>query len=98
MRQTPHIERHFIASESVRDVVISMSDGVTVPFTLAAGLSGAVASSGIVITAGLAEIALRGKKHAKGSTSAASNDDWAFHTHARGIHRPASGTRCDSRR
>jgi VIT1/CCC1 family predicted Fe2+/Mn2+ transporter len=54
---TPHIERHFTASESVRDVVIGMSDGLTVPFALAAGLSGAVASSGIVITAGLAEVA-----------------------------------------
>ncbi len=57
MPQTPHIERHFTASESVRDVVIGMSDGLTVPFALAAGLSGAVASSGVVITAGLAEVA-----------------------------------------
>ncbi len=57
MPQTRHIERHFTASDSVRDVVIGMSDGLTVPFALAAGLSGAVASSGIVITAGLAEIA-----------------------------------------
>jgi VIT1/CCC1 family predicted Fe2+/Mn2+ transporter len=57
MPTTPHIETHFTASESVRDVVIGMSDGLTVPFALAAGLSGAVASSGIVVTAGLAEIA-----------------------------------------
>ena len=57
MPRTPHIERHFTASETVRDVVIGMSDGLTVPFALAAGLSGAVASSGIVVTAGLAEIA-----------------------------------------
>jgi len=41
MPQTPHIERHFTAGESVRDVVIGMSDGLTVPFALAAGLSGA---------------------------------------------------------
>ena len=41
----------------VRDVVIGMSDGLTVPFALAAGLSGAVASSGVILTAGLAEIA-----------------------------------------
>src|SRR6201993_1637283 len=54
---TRHIERHFTASDVVRDVVIGMSDGLTVPFALAAGLSGAVASSGIVVTAGLAEIA-----------------------------------------
>jgi vacuolar iron transporter family protein len=57
MPTTPHIESHFTASASVRDVVIGMSDGLTVPFALAAGLSGAVASSGIVVTAGLAEIA-----------------------------------------
>jgi vacuolar iron transporter family protein len=53
----PHIERHFTATEAVRDIVIGMSDGLTVPFALAAGLSGAVASTSIVVTAGLAEIA-----------------------------------------
>jgi VIT1/CCC1 family predicted Fe2+/Mn2+ transporter len=57
MPQTPHVERHFTASERVRDVVIGMSDGLTVPFALAAGLSGAVNSTGIIVTAGLAEIA-----------------------------------------
>jgi VIT1/CCC1 family predicted Fe2+/Mn2+ transporter len=58
MPQTPHIERHFTASEAVRDVVIGMSDGLTVPFALAAGLSGAeVATTAIIVTAGLAEVA-----------------------------------------
>jgi vacuolar iron transporter family protein len=57
MPQTPHIEKHFTASEIVRDIVIGMSDGLTVPFALAAGLSGAVDSTTVVITAGLAEIA-----------------------------------------
>jgi vacuolar iron transporter family protein len=57
MPTTPHIEKHFTATEAVRDVVIGMSDGLTVPFALAAGLSGAVVSSGIIVTAGLAEIA-----------------------------------------
>ena len=57
MPRTPHIEQHFTASNSVRDVVIGMSDGLTVPFALAAGLSGAVASTNIIVTAGLAEIA-----------------------------------------
>src|SRR6059036_2346721 len=57
MPQTPHIERHFTGSRTVRDIVIGMSDGLTVPFALAAGLSGAVESTRIVITAGLAEIA-----------------------------------------
>ena len=57
MPQTPHIEHHFTASATVRDVVIGMSDGLTVPFALAAGLSGAATSSGVIVTAGLAEIA-----------------------------------------
>ena len=50
-------EKHFRSSGQVRDFVIGMSDGLTVPFALAAGLSGAVDSTAIVITAGLAEIA-----------------------------------------
>lgn len=57
MPQTPHVEHHFTASDTVRDIVIGMSDGLTVPFALAAGLSGAVASTGVIVTAGLAEIA-----------------------------------------
>ena len=57
MPATPHVERHFTSGETVRDIVIGMSDGLTVPFALAAGLSGAVESTSIVITAGLAEIA-----------------------------------------
>jgi len=57
MPQTPHVEKHFTSSEAVRDVVIGMADGLTVPFALAAGLSGAVEATGIIITAGLAEVA-----------------------------------------
>src|SRR6266576_1022967 len=57
MPLTRHIENHFTASAIVRDVVIGMADGLTVPFALAAGLSGAVAQAGIVVTAGLAESA-----------------------------------------
>jgi VIT1/CCC1 family predicted Fe2+/Mn2+ transporter len=53
----PHIESHFESTATVRDIVIGLSDGLTVPFALAAGLSGAVASSRIVVLAGLAEIA-----------------------------------------
>ncbi|KAF8657638.1 hypothetical protein HU200_059788 [Digitaria exilis] len=52
-----HTEKHFTASEVVRDVIIGVSDGLTVPFALAAGLSGANASSALVLTAGLAEVA-----------------------------------------
>lgn len=57
MPQTRHTERHFTAGETVRDIVIGMSDGLTVPFALAAGLTGAITSTGIIVTAGLAEIA-----------------------------------------
>jgi VIT1/CCC1 family predicted Fe2+/Mn2+ transporter len=57
MPQTPHIERHFTGSATVRDIVIGMSDGLTVPFALAAGLSGAIDTTSIIVTAGLAEIA-----------------------------------------
>jgi VIT1/CCC1 family predicted Fe2+/Mn2+ transporter len=58
MHQTLHVERHFTASELVRDIVIGMSDGLTVPFALAAGLSGTdVVTTTVVVTAGLAEVA-----------------------------------------
>ncbi len=49
-------EKHFRASDVIKDIVIGMSDGLTVPFALAAGLSGAVSSNDIVITAGMAEV------------------------------------------
>jgi VIT1/CCC1 family predicted Fe2+/Mn2+ transporter len=57
MPQTPHIEKHFTASDTVRDIVIGMADGLTVPFALAAGLSGATVASNVILTAGFAEIA-----------------------------------------
>lgn len=57
MYQRTHIEQHFTGSETIRDVVIGMSDGLTVPFALAAGLSGAVDSSFVVLVAGIAEVA-----------------------------------------
>jgi VIT1/CCC1 family predicted Fe2+/Mn2+ transporter len=53
----PEGEQHFTGSETVRDLVIGMADGLTVPFALAAGLSGAVAANPLIVTAGLAEIA-----------------------------------------
>jgi VIT1/CCC1 family predicted Fe2+/Mn2+ transporter len=52
-----HVETHFAATALVRDIVIGMSDGLTVPFALAAGLSGAVSSAHVIVLAGLAEIA-----------------------------------------
>src|SRR4051794_29529412 len=57
MPSTPHIEKHFTAGETVRDVVIGMSDGLPVPFALAAGLTGAFSQTRLIVTAGLAEIA-----------------------------------------
>ena len=61
MPSSPHVESHFTASASVRDVVIGMADGLTVPFALAAGITGAIANNpaatALVVTAGLAEIA-----------------------------------------
>jgi VIT1/CCC1 family predicted Fe2+/Mn2+ transporter len=52
-----HQEEHAFGAETIRDIVIGMSDGLTVPFALAAGLSGAVSNTGLIIIAGLAEIA-----------------------------------------
>jgi VIT1/CCC1 family predicted Fe2+/Mn2+ transporter len=57
MPTIPHLERHFTAGNTVRDVVIGMSDGLTVPFALAAGLTGAISQSRLIVTAGFAEIA-----------------------------------------
>ncbi len=51
-----HEEKHFSGSEIVRDIVIGMSDGLTVPFALAAGLTGAAQGNSVIVTAGLAEI------------------------------------------
>jgi len=56
LSEKAHAERHFRSSDVVRDVVIGMADGLTVPFALAAGLS-AVAASKVIVVAGLAEIA-----------------------------------------
>ncbi|MEI6785984.1 MAG: VIT1/CCC1 transporter family protein [Verrucomicrobiota bacterium] len=57
MPTTPHVEKHFTAGETVRDIVIGMSDGLTVPFALAAGLTGAISQTHLIVTAGFAEIA-----------------------------------------
>jgi len=70
-----HREHHFTAGEMVRDIVIGMSDGLTVPFALAAGLTGAVDASGIIITAGLAEIAAGSIAMGLGGYLAARSDE-----------------------
>lgn len=69
-----HTERHFTASDTVRDIIIGMSDGLTVPFALAAGLSGAVDSTAIIITAGLAEMAAGSISMGLGGYLAAKSD------------------------
>ena len=74
MPQTPHIEKHFTASEFIRDVVIGMADGLTVPFALAAGLSGTPVGTRIIVVAGLAEIAAGSIAMGLGGYLAARND------------------------
>jgi VIT1/CCC1 family predicted Fe2+/Mn2+ transporter len=69
-----HHEQHFNAGDAVRDVIIGMSDGLTVPFALAAGISGAIASSHIVVTAGIAELAAGGISMGLGGYLAARSD------------------------
>jgi VIT1/CCC1 family predicted Fe2+/Mn2+ transporter len=73
------MEHHFTSSEVVRDIVIGMSDGLTVPFALAAGLSGAVQSTGIIITAGLAEVAAGSVAMGLGGYLAAKGDSEHYH-------------------
>src|SRR6202158_6342668 len=74
MPQTPHVEAHFTASEFVRDIVIGMADGLTVPFALAAGLSGTPVGTKIIVVAGLAEIAAGSIAMGLGGYLAARND------------------------
>ena len=74
MPQTPHVESHFTASDFVRDIVIGMADGLTVPFALAAGLSGAQTTTRIIVIAGLAEIAAGSIAMGLGGYLAAKND------------------------
>lgn len=69
-----HEEGHFTATETVRDIVIGMSDGLTVPFALAAGISGAIAVSHIIVTAGVAELAAGGISMGLGGYLAARTD------------------------
>jgi VIT1/CCC1 family predicted Fe2+/Mn2+ transporter len=74
MPASPHVEKHFTSSEAVRDIVIGMSDGLTVPFALAAGLSGAIAQTRLIVVAGLAEIAAGSIAMGLGGYLAAKND------------------------
>jgi VIT1/CCC1 family predicted Fe2+/Mn2+ transporter len=83
MPSVDHTERHFLASDNVRDVVIGMADGLTVPFALAAGLSGAVASGHVIVTAGIAEIAAGAIAMGLGGFLAARTDRQHYHAEYR---------------
>ena len=88
-----HHEAHFTAGVFVRDLVIGLSDGLTVPFALAAGLSGAIASTHIVVLAGLAEIAAGSIAMGLGGYLAARGDAEHYASelareHDEVIHRP----------
>ena len=76
---TPHTETHFRASKTIRDIVIGMSDGLTVPFALAAGLSASVSSTAIIVVAGLAEIAAGSIAMGLGGYLAAKTDADHYH-------------------
>jgi vacuolar iron transporter family protein len=84
---TPHTEHHFTATETVRDIVIGMSDGLTVPFALAAGLTGVAAiATKTIVTAGLAEIAAGSIAMGLGGYLAAKTDAEHYHSeHAREV-------------
>jgi VIT1/CCC1 family predicted Fe2+/Mn2+ transporter len=79
MPDTAHPEQHFTATAVVRDIVIGMSDGLTVPFALAAGLSGAVDKTSLVVIAGLAEIAAGSIAMGLGGYLAARTDVEHYH-------------------
>jgi VIT1/CCC1 family predicted Fe2+/Mn2+ transporter len=74
-KEKEHVEGHFTASDLIRDIVIGMSDGLTVPFALAAGLSGAVDSTALILTAGGAEIAAGSVAMGLGGYLAARTDE-----------------------
>jgi vacuolar iron transporter family protein len=80
MPTTHHVENHFTGGEMVRDIVIGMSDGLTVPFALAAGLTGAVTATHIVVTAGMAEIAAGSIAMGLGGYLAARTDMEHYHS------------------
>lgn len=78
-----HTEKHFLSSELIRDIVIGMSDGLTVPFALAAGLSGAAQSTGVIVTAGIAEIAAGSIAMGLGGYLAGRNDSQHYQAERR---------------
>jgi len=86
-RRVRHRERHFAGSAAVRDVILGMSDGLTTPFALAAGLAGAATSNLLVVIGGLAEIAAGSISMGLGGYLAAQSEAETYRTElAREIH------------
>ena len=85
-----HREEHFRGGETVKDIVIGMSDGLTVPFALAAGISGAISAAHLVVTAGFAEIAAGSIAMGLGGYLAARSDRSTTRANWRG-RKPKSG-------
>jgi vacuolar iron transporter family protein len=83
MKTIYHREEHFQGGNTLRDIVIGMSDGLTVPFALAAGISGAIAETHLVVTAGFAEIAAGSIAMGLGGYLAARSDAEHFETEAK---------------
>lgn len=82
-----HHEKHFTGNEVIRDIVLGMSDGLTVPFALAAGLTGTAASTQIIVIAGLAEIAAGSVAMGLGGFLAAKSDMDHYANELRREHR-----------
>lgn len=80
MSLADHHEKHFQGGDTVKDVVIGMADGLTVPFALAAGISGAISQTHLVVTAGFAEIAAGSIAMGLGGYLAAKSDRDHFHS------------------
>ncbi len=83
MKTIYHREEHFKGGNTIRDIVIGMSDGLTVPFALAAGISGAIAESHLVVTAGFAEIAAGSIAMGLGGYLAAKSDAEHYESEAK---------------
>lgn len=83
MKTIYHREEHFQGGNTIRDIVIGMSDGLTVPFALAAGISGAIAETHLVVTAGFAEIAAGSIAMGLGGYLAARSDAEHFETESK---------------
>lgn len=82
-RSVGHVEQHFTGSETVRDVVIGMSDGLTVPFALAAGLAGALSNHWLIVVGGVAEMAAGSIAMGMGGYLAARSDADSYRAEVR---------------